>query len=326
MGLGKDILEIDVILSLTLKGPGLELGGLGYNNFIEQISMAESTPVIQEGLGAEARTFDINIACLVDGCNYVTQMCQEEATALILLKMHMTVVHAQDLGDKPQKASHKLWIPEILDLNPSEGDGEAYLFWKSRFDSYIQECGIEDCDAKYLKLKSRISFKIFQHGMDACNYDDLVNALKELYAIKQNRNPARNNLITTRQQGGESIKNYLLKLQGLARHYEFTRPETIDENQNEWLVQAFIAGLSSRDMRLNILEKEEIKLDEVFKHPELLERMLNEAILFDASRIQNMKLGAGMMNINSQQQVNNHAENNSNEEEEFAAVGQKRAR
>ena len=135
--------------------------------------MDESTPVVGEVVEGEARTFNIDLACLVEGCDYVTQMCQEEATALILLKMHMPVVHSQDFGDRKQKSSHKWWLPEVLEFNLSENNGEAYLFWKSRFDSYLQECGIENIDAKYSKLKSRISFKIFQHVMDSINYDDL---------------------------------------------------------------------------------------------------------------------------------------------------------
>ena len=61
--------------------------------------MTESTPIAQEVLRAEARTFDINMECFVDGCEFVTLMCQTDTTALDLFKMHMTINHAQDLWE-----------------------------------------------------------------------------------------------------------------------------------------------------------------------------------------------------------------------------------
>ena len=80
--------------------------------------------------------------------------------------MHVAANPAQDARDQQSQMSHKWWILEVLDLEPSDRNGEVYLFWKDRFDAHLQEYGVVDSDARYLKLKSRISFKKFQHVQD----------------------------------------------------------------------------------------------------------------------------------------------------------------
>mgnify|MGYP007092492803 CR=1 FL=1 len=99
-----------------------------------------------------------NISCLFNSCRFTTQPCESKSTAIDLLKMHVAANPAQDARDQQSQMSHKWWILEVLELEPSDRNGEVYLFWKDRFDAYLQEYGVVDSDARYLKLKSRISY------------------------------------------------------------------------------------------------------------------------------------------------------------------------
>ena len=62
-------------------------------------------------MDAAARMAAISLHCLDEECFYITQECQEESSAISLLKMHMEIVHAPNLGGGGhQKPPHKIWL------------------------------------------------------------------------------------------------------------------------------------------------------------------------------------------------------------------------
>ena len=74
------------------------------------MSKSTPTPSIADGgiLGAEVGPSTITLPCLDHGRFFVMLDCQEEATAISILKMHMTIAHSQDFGGGgQQKSSHK---------------------------------------------------------------------------------------------------------------------------------------------------------------------------------------------------------------------------
>ena len=129
------------------------------------------------------------------------------------------------------------------------------MFWKSKFEDYLEETGTNDDKVKFKRLKEKLDLKVYEHIASIDTYKEAIANLDRLYIATKNLNAARNKLITTKQKEGESVQSYLLRLQILARDCKFDLPAPAEDNRDEWVCQTFIAGLESSEMRLRLLEK-----------------------------------------------------------------------
>ena len=227
----------------------------------------------------------VSLPCTADECEYHTERL-EPNLAIELLQMHqenrhrpaaVPVAAVQQRQERPDKFCQ----PEMLELEPTETNEAAYIFWKQRFEDFLAEGGIVEEASKYRRLKNRVKWEVFEHVQGATTYEGLIAGLDKLFAIKKNVDVSRNKLITSKQKGGETIQAYLLRLNVLARDGEFTIPATVEENKREWVRQALIQGLASSEMRLRILEREGLSFNEVVDLAQLLERSLADAQNFD---------------------------------------------
>lgn len=72
----------------------------------------------------------------------------------------------------------------------------------------------------------------------------------------RNKVYARYKLNTRKQQPGESLSQFVQDLKVLARKCQFSAT-TVEQNLNNYLVDALIGGLASSQIRQRLLEKEE---------------------------------------------------------------------
>ena len=57
-----------------------------------------------------------------------------------------------------------------MSLDPTDDNGEQFTFWLQKFEAYIVECNIVAAEDKFLKLKSRLSYSVYQHVIDGKIY------------------------------------------------------------------------------------------------------------------------------------------------------------
>ena len=74
-------------------------------------------------------TFD----CLVPDCEFATPGCDLENVASDLLAQHINFAHKEPLRSERTKHTNKIFIPETLDMDPSEDCDEEFSFWCTRF-------------------------------------------------------------------------------------------------------------------------------------------------------------------------------------------------
>ena len=84
---------------------------------------------------------------------------------------------------------------------------------------------------------------------------------------------------------------YLLRLNQLAKLCQFSCPESIESNREEWISQVFISGLVSRDMCSKILEKELLVAEDVYQMAEVIERSHKETLQFENIRFHKPEYG-----------------------------------
>ena len=124
------------------------------------------------------------------------------------------------------------------------------------FQGYLSDCGIDKSDEMYSKLKSRLSFKIFQQISDLQDYESLIAALEKMYVKRRNIYATRNCLVSCKQMSGEGVRAFLLRLNQLAKKCPFNKLETIESIREDWITQPFISGLASGAMCSKLLENE----------------------------------------------------------------------
>ena len=187
----------------------------------------------------------MSFPCPGEKCQFYTPVCAHEKVALQLLKIDFKNDHETGSGEPETKGSikNRMWLPEILALDPNNDNEDAYRFWLDRFHIYLKECHITKTKEKYDKLLTRLAFNIYQHVVEAGNYEELIEALDRLYVKKRNIFSIRNVLVNCKQKVGENVKTYLLRLNQLAKHCKFKWADSGDMIREEWVSQTFITGL-----------------------------------------------------------------------------------
>ena len=88
---------------------------------------------------AENISNGISFPCLDDNCQFKTPICEgwaREKVAWQILKDHYENNHKTPGDEKEIKGSdndYRMWLPERLELDPNDDNGEAYQFWLARF-------------------------------------------------------------------------------------------------------------------------------------------------------------------------------------------------
>ena len=148
---------------------------------------------------------ELSSACMLLGANLGHRFAIRRMLLVNFYKCTLICFTKIEEMRKKTKLGHKIWLPEEMNLAPSDDNGEQYSFWFVKFEAYLKECNIVADEDKFSKLKSRLSYSVFQHVVDTQEYESMVQALKDLFIKKRNRHAAGNNLITCRQNVGEPL-------------------------------------------------------------------------------------------------------------------------
>ena len=165
----------------------------------------------------------------------------------------------------------KLLKPEKLTASPNAVNADkVYLHWHKTFENFVNVCAstppvtagdlrVPATDAVKLQaLLNNVSHELFAMISDADTYEDAIGVLKAAYVRPVNEVYVRHCLATRRQQQGESVDEYLQALNVLSNECTFTEVSAAEYKQ-EYIRDAFIRGISSREIQSRLLEKAETK-------------------------------------------------------------------
>ena len=152
--------------------------------------------------------------------------------------------------------------PDKLRLDPKlSADGTnraAYTYWKATIDQYLvalqtnAATALTDAESRKV-LISLITPDIYTMIENIPTYAGAITQLESVFIRTSNTVHARYLLATRRQQEGETVKQYHLVLQNIAKECDFkavTAPQHIQES----IRTAFISGLRSDEIRKRLLE------------------------------------------------------------------------
>lgn len=166
--------------------------------------------------------------------------------------------------------------PERFDGDPSSSQdlSPQWTHWKSTFENFLTAITTnEKTIAKETKLQiltNHLSSTTFVHIKDCTNYDIALKRLDALFLKPPNEIYSRHKLAKRAQHPGESIDQYLQALKLLSKECNF-KQVTAEQNESDFIRDAFISGLSSSMVRQRLLENSTLTLDDAFKQARALE-------------------------------------------------------
>jgi hypothetical protein len=139
----------------------------------------------------------------------------------------------------------------------------------TNFLSSISSSKTTKCD-RFRCLINCISSSIYNFIADCSDYDSAITILRDLYERKSNPICARYTLSSRHQAPNETIDEYIINLQLLARECDY-KSVTADEHRQEAIRDAFISGIISSNIRLRLLESSKTSLNDIISLSRTLE-------------------------------------------------------
>ena len=156
----------------------------------------------------------------------------------------------------------RLLKPERFEEDPSSTSAkETWIHWKTTFANFIAKVTDLDDAGKLHLLINHIAPSIFRYINTCTTYDDAVKVLDDLYVKPVNEVFARHKVFSRGQQPGESLDQFLVALKELGKECAFKAVDATT-NQNDYIRDAYIRGMTSTHIRLRLLENPTLTLEE----------------------------------------------------------------
>ena len=169
-------------------------------------------------------------------------------------------------------------------LHTDTNSDKKWRYWKRCFQNFLSKIAatniVENATedqvqaARTLKLELLINYvepEVYEYISEETTYDSALALLDGLYLKPVNVIYARYTLLNRKQDAGQTVDSFLQVLRGLAKPCQFTLPNTSQLYEEEYIRDAFIAGLSSQDIRQKLLEENLLTLNEAYKKARALE-------------------------------------------------------
>ena len=162
--------------------------------------------------------------------------------------------------------------PLRLEAEPdSVSAADDFQHWKKTFEGYLEALAAAELGPDKLKvLINLVSPQVYRHIADKETYDAAMVALTELYVKRKNTIAARHQLLTCKQQKGESIDNFVIRLKRLSKECN-CKKVTAEQYRLDLVRDALITGIQSHSIRLRLLEEDSLTFDDAFKKARAME-------------------------------------------------------
>jgi len=156
---------------------------------------------------------------------------------------------------------HRFMQPSRLNLEASSATAsKEWRHWFKTFENYVEVLDASLGEKNRTDRLNCVSHEVYEYIEECTTYETAIATLKILYTKAPNKVFARHRLATAKQEPGQSLNDFLLSLQKLAKDCNFGAV-TSAEYRQEMVRDAFINGLVSSGIRQKLLEHRELNLD-----------------------------------------------------------------
>ncbi len=165
----------------------------------------------------------------------------------------------------------QLLKPNLLEMDPNApGAAAEFELWHYQFENFLAatKLATTDDDKKRL-LGSRVGTCAYAIIREATSYTESIRFLKAQYLRNENEVHARHLLRCRRQAPGESHGQFLRALLELSRACN-CRQTTANQFRDIIVLDAYITGTRSQEVRQKLLQQDALDLATAFKLAESL--------------------------------------------------------
>uniref|UniRef100_UPI00358FBBA2 uncharacterized protein isoform X1 n=1 Tax=Myxine glutinosa TaxID=7769 RepID=UPI00358FBBA2 len=183
-------------------------------------------------------------------------------------------------------AGNKTLAVAVFCADPQAPDGGLQLKrWLRTLENHFDEPETAPtAAAKLATLHSKIDYRVYNSIAQCATYDLSIAELKRLYIKEKSPVYARYLLQTRRQQPNEAMDHYAQELRQLL--LDSTRePRTPAQSQDDLLLDAFIAGVSSQELRLKLLEKTDLTFATALEQGKVYTEARMQSNTYDRTRL-----------------------------------------
>ena len=148
--------------------------------------------------------------------------------------------------------------PEKFEGRPDTTSAQ-WNHWFKTFSWFLTKAEAADEDKLGL-LINHISPEVYEHINECVSYNDAIRILKSVYVKPVNTIFARYQLSTRKQQSHETLDQFVQALRVFAKDCKFAA-QSLQERSDEAIMDAFIAGISSSNIRQRLLENSNLSLE-----------------------------------------------------------------
>ena len=180
----------------------------------------------------------------------------------------------------------KLLKPGQLAIDPnSPTAGKGWKHWVRRFEDYVSQftASKSEDEAEAYKLSVLVNYadtEVYEYFDHCKTYSEAKAVLQELYVKEPSEIFARYVLLTSRQKADQSLADFRCALNKLAKDCNFASL-TATQHKDSLLRDAFIAGISSSEIRQRLLENKTLTYSEAY----------SLSVTFDDARKNNLRFG-----------------------------------
>ena len=145
--------------------------------------------------------------------------------------------------------------PEKLTIDPnSHLAEEKWKFWLKTFTNFVEALPRGENTVDKLKvLTAHLSAPFYKLISEETTYESTITALQNLFVKPKNEIYARHMLAKAKQDVGESVDEFILRINKLSQNCDFTAVSA-QEYKDDMKRDSFINGLSSNFIRQRLLE------------------------------------------------------------------------
>ena len=160
--------------------------------------------------------------------------------------------------------------PPRFSADPNSASAEKeWNHWFHTFENFLTSIAGQNPD-KLVTLTNYVTSDVYEHIADSASYNSAINTLKELYVKQKNEIYNRHVLGSRRQREGETLDQYIQELTKLSKECTFVDVAAV-QYCIEYIRDAFINGIQSKDIRQRLLENATLTKDEAFRLARSLE-------------------------------------------------------
>ena len=170
------------------------------------------------------------------------------------------------------QANLKFLQPEKLAIDPSSSSAEDdWKFWFKTFSNFINALpGGENALKKLDVLTAHLTAPLYKLIQEVTTYERAIEMLQKIFVKPRNEIYAKHLLATIRQNIGESIDEFILRIDKLSQNCSFTAVTAL-EYKDAMKTDSFISGILSNIIRQRLLVSRTLTFVEAYEKAQALD-------------------------------------------------------